>query len=651
MVSDRSPRCQVLFSHRLLRGLSFWAATVVGLGLLALGCAPAQQERATAEARPLTVRDVPDILRGIIGSETTLRGGDSQIVSGIGIVVGLNGTGSGDVPDSVRIWLEREMTLRGVGQETFGFGAVSPDQLINDPNTAVVEVYASISPGAPMGSRFDVLVRALAGTSTTSLEGGTLWTTDLRPGAPDVSGTTALTLAQASGPVYINPFIDPATSDESGIDRRTGRILHGGVMTQPLELMLVLDNPSHLRARAITSAINTKFPRGPMDRNDIARGRDDEAVILTVPYAWKERSQEFIQLLRHTRIDTTYPEVWASRYIQTLKEQPALSLALGWSLQATGPQAIPELRKMYDYAEPIPRLTALRAGARLGDPLTAPHLKDLARSGPPHMRGDAMTLLAELPSDPGVNAALRELLDAEDPTNRIAAYEALVTRRDPAIQRRPIEGKFNLDLVASTQPMIYVAQSGEPRVAVFGSELKIERPLLVFAWSDRLILASDSPTDPVRLMYKNYRTQAVTRTTVDDRVGRFIEYLGRTDTPETPGAGIGLTYSEVVGALYELTEKQRAIPATFYGEQDRLQAELLAAAQSAIGSPRPELSEGAVPVAPIDPDPTPEPVAVEPKTEETPKADAPKPARPSYVVPIAPPPGKSGDDAKKPDDK
>ncbi len=641
MVSDRArPHRRRILPHALRTGLVVLCAAIA-----AVGCAPKAQQRATAEARPLVVRDVPDILRGIVGSETTLRGGDPQIVSGIGIVVGLNGTGSSDVPDAVRIWLEREMTLRGVGQGTFGMGSVSPNDLINDPNTAVVEVYASISPGAPAGSRFDVLVRALQGTSTTSLEGGKLWTTELRPGKPDVSGLSARSMAVAGGPIYINPFVDPASNDMSGIDRRTGRILHGGQMTQPLELMLVLDNPSHLRARAITSAINTKFPRGPMDRAETAKGRDEESVILSIPSAWSERPQEFIQLLRHTRIDNTFPEVWASRYVQALKDQPSLAMALGWCLQATGPQAIPELRKMYDYAEPIPRLTALRAGARLGDPLTADPLKELAKSGPMSMRADAMALLAELPSDPTVNSALRELLNADETTSRIAAYEALVERRDPSVQRKPIEGKFNLDIVASKIPMIYVAQSGEPRVAIFGPELRIERPLLVFAWSDRLILTADSPTDPVRIMYKNYRTNEVIRSAVDDRVPKFVEYLGLTDTPETPGAGIGLTYSEVVGALYELSERQRAIPATFFGEQDRLQAELLAAAESAIGSPRPELSDGAIPV----PTEEPPPAVVEKKPEESPKTQAPKPDRPSYVVPIAPPPGKDADKAKNPD--
>ncbi len=628
------------------------------IGVLALAtatavlgaCGSKEPTRARAEARPLVIRDIPDALRGIIGSETTLRGGDPIIVSGIGIVVGLNGTGSNDVPDTVRAWLEREMSLRGVGQETFGMGNVSPSELINSPNTAVVEVYASVSPGAPRGGRFDVLIRALTGTSTTSLEGGRLWTTDLRPGPPEVTGPTARTLAQASGPVYINPFVDPARPEEMGVDLRTGRVLNGGLMTEPLELLLVLDNPSHLRSRAITSAINSKFPRGSQDRNDTARGRNDEMVALTIPYAWKDRSQEFMQLINHTRVDPTLPEVWAARYIEALKEQPALSASLGWCLQALGQQAIPELRKMYDYAEPIPRFAALRAGARLSDPLSAGPLKEIARNGPLAVRPDAMALLGDLPPDPSINVTLRELLDVEEVPSRVAAYEALVKRGDPHIRRRVVEGKFLLDEVSCANPMIYVVQSGEPRIAIFGQELRIERPALVFAWSDRLILASDSPTDPLRLMYKDYRTTNVTRATVDDRISRLVEYFGRTDTPETPGAGIGLSYSEVVGALYELTERRNAIAAAFIGEQDRLQAELLSAAESSIGADRPELSDGSTP-APVNVPEAPVVAVPESTRPETPPTESvettpAKRDRPSYVVPIPP----SSSSGKKPAD-
>jgi hypothetical protein len=271
------------------------------------------------------------------------------------------------------------------------------------------------------------------------------------------------------------------------------------------------------------------------------------------------------------------------------------------------------------------------------------------------MRPDAMTLLGDMGPNPTINMALREMLEAEDVPSRIAAYEALVQRGDAAVRRRPVDGKFLLDEVTCETPLIYVVQSGEPRIAIFGADLKIDRPALIFAWSDRLILASDSPTDPLRLMYKDYRTNNVTRATIDDRVARIVEYFARTDTPETPGAGIGLTYSEVVGALYELTERRNAIAATFIGEQDRLQAEVLAAAETSVGADRPELSDTDAPpptaLAPERPEAA--PVAASPAaSEESVETAAPKRDRPSYVVPIPPSAGsgKKPSDAGKPSD-
>lgn len=601
---------------------------------LAAGCSSRRPTGApTATATP---RDFPSILRGTIGSEVTLRGAEPVLVSGYGIVVGLNGTGSNDPPEAIRSWMEREMSLRGVGQGIRGMGNVSPREMIDDPNTAIVFVQAAIAPGAPQGATFDVLVTALPGTSTTSLEGGTLWTTDLALGIADPTGPATQLIAQARGPVFINPFVDPARQNEDAIVRTAGRILNGGVVTSPLEMLLVLDTPSHARARAITGAINSRFPRGAMDRNDPAKGRDDESIALSVPARFRNDAQEFMQLLLHTRIDQRFPEEWALRYTRALTEEVALATELGWCLQALGPQAIPYLRELYAYPEMLPRLTALRAGARLGDGLVVPPLLDIARTGAPALRVDAIELLADLPSDPQINLALRELLDDDQLDVRIAAYEALADRRDPLVRRRDIEGKFVLDTVPIGRSMIYISQQREPRIAVIGNGLEVERPTLLYAWGDRLIVASDSPEDDVRVMYTDHRSGDITQARAAADLVKFVEFLAHTQTPEAPAPGLALSYSETVGALYELAARQNAINAEFVAEQDRLQAELLAAAQTRLAVDRPEL-EGQEPAVATD-----LPALIPPDPGDAPNALAPQRKR-TYVVPLTPPAPKPGD--------
>lgn len=568
-----------------------WAAGLAGgVLLLAVGCDEPQKIRPRAEARPLVVRDSPSALRGTIGTECSIVGTDPVIISGYGLVVGLAGTGSGDAPPAVRAWMEREMTLRGVGQETYGMGNVTPREMLDDPNNCIVLVIAAIAPTAPEGSRFDIAVTTLPGSAATSLEGGRLWTTDLRIGLPEPGGATARLVAEASGDLIINAFADPARSGERAVTRTEGRILDGGRMKNPLEMVVSLDNPSHARARAVTNAINARFPQTSADREPTAKGRNDEAVAIVVPMAHRKRLEEFVELLKYTLVDQRFPEERATIFVRTMREEPYLASEMSWCLQAMGPVAIPQLRTLYDSPERVPRLAALRAGARLKDPFATPHLVSIAQSEDTARRLDAISLLADMDPDPQINVALRGLLNAEDPTVRVAAYEALARRGDAALDRTRVDRKFTLDVVTSDKPMVYVSQQGTPRIAVFGRDLEVPRPAIVSAWSDRLLLASDSPSEPLRAMYTDYRTGKTTRTSVDQRLSGLIKTFAHTTTPESPAIGFGMTYSEVVGALYEIVERRRAVPALFLAEQDRLRAEIFAQAKTSITTPRPELA-------------------------------------------------------------
>lgn len=596
---------------------------VAGAALLA-ACALASCTDNRSRARPVQAdriaRDVPSVLMRTIGAEATLRGADPLLVSGYGIVVGLDGTGAADVHPGVRAMLEREMVRRGVGQESKGMGWITPARMIDDTNTAAVLIQAVIPAGASEGARFDVLVRALPGSSTTSLEGGRLWTTELHAGLVIPGGPDTATVAEAAGDIFVNPFADPAQSGDDAINRTTGRILNGGVVRDARKLVLALDLPSHARTRSITATINTKFPQGPADREPTARGQNEETIEIHVPMAWADRTEEFIRVLMATRVDLTYPEESARRYVNALRDQPELADELSMRLQAIGEPAIPFLRDLYDYAEPTPRLAALRAGARLGDALATPHLRDIATAGPPGLRVSAIELLADMGPDPQVNLTLRALLDADQIEVRIAAYEALVRRRDPTLNRRRMEDKFVLDTIPAAKPMIYVSQQAEPRIAVFGAGLAIKRPTLVSGWSDRLMLVADSATDDVRVYYRDYKTGKSSTQRIRPEVVDLIQYMAHKQTPEEPAPGLDLTYSEVVGALHEVW-KGGGIDADVVAEQDKLAAELLRSADVLLAQDRPETSEpqkhpegaplpGASaeprPVPPASPDPRPD---------------------------------------------
>src|SRR5690606_18680142 len=111
-----------------------------------------------------------------------------------------------DTPVPIRAEIEREAqkmleTTRVSDSETLGLQA-----LLDSPDTAVVLVEATIPPGAPKGTRVDVRVGALPTTSTTSLEGGRLWTTRLKRGLATPMKPETRAVALAKGDVFVNPF-------------------------------------------------------------------------------------------------------------------------------------------------------------------------------------------------------------------------------------------------------------------------------------------------------------------------------------------------------------------------------------------------------------------------------------------------------------
>lgn len=583
----------------LARALAMGLATgAIGLSLTLGGCSGDDKPK-MAEKPPPVLRDVPAAMRGLVGAEASLRGADPILVSGFGLVVGLNGTGGGDLPGPIQVAMERELAKGGIGRggllDSGPLAGKSPREVLRDPGVAVVIVEAAVPPGAPEGAVFDVAVRTLPGSTVTSLQGGTLWTTEMRLGPATTYGQTRTRrMADARGPVLVNPFAGTGADAGAADSRTVGRVLGGGLVTDGLKMELVLDNESWSRASAIQSAINNRFPQGPGDREATARGRNASSLAISVPHAYSKKTVEFTQLLMAVRIDPAAPQEAAKYYVEELKRTPSLSSDLSLSLEALGKVSIPFLAPMYEYPEPAPRMAALRAGAKLGDPRTLAHLRDMAMSGPSGLRAESIELIGDLPTNPKVNLALWELIDSRELDTRVAAYEALAERGDPLIDRLEIPGKGTLDSVPSRDPLIYVMQQVEPRIVIFGDSLKLRRGAIVSVWGDRMLLTSDGETDPVRLMFNDPRTdRTITGKPPEDLI-KFIDFLGRKSTASDPAPGLNLTYSQMVGALYEL-QKQGGVKASFATQRDRLLAQLYKASQTTQIQDRPDTTG-----APVD---------------------------------------------------
>jgi len=529
--------------------------------------------------------EVPQIMRGAVASEAVLLGYRDVVVRGFGFVVGLDGTGSRTVPADVRAFMIQEMGRRGVGSPPFD--EYTPDELLDSLDTAVVVVEGVLPAGATRGSRFDVRVYAAPGTQTVSLEGGILYTCELRPGPLTAGPRQASSLAKAGGPIFVNPFAEPGTGVSTRI---AGRVLDGGSVLRDLPLKLRLVIPSHGRAASVQAAINTHFPREPGQREQTAHGENDESIRITVPPSWRGNTREFIDLVRHTSMSLDAPEAIGLQVRRALLAMPTFDTQAAWRWQALGIRVLPMIQDLYDYPEERPRIAALRAGARLNDQLVVPHLVEIARDAPPRARMEAIELLGEMGLNPDIDRHLRALLDDNDIDVRLAAFEALVERRDPTLIMASPGGKFELYAVPSKKPLIYLTQTGVARLVVFGVDAKLSLPITLQAWSNRVMIKGDLGGDTVEVFYRARDGQGRIIADGPLKLFDFIRFLAHRPSPEDPRPGLNLRYGEVVGLLHELW-KNRFLGADFRSEQDRLLAAILRVEADALVDERPEFGD------------------------------------------------------------
>lgn len=567
--------------------------SIVIVATLLAGCSGIEraEPRPDTTAAPGTLElSVPPIMRGTVASESIVLGYQPVVVRGYGLVVGLDGTGSRDIPPDLRSHMISEMARRGIGLESTGWGDLKPEQMLDSEDTAVVIVEAVIPPAAIRGTPFDVRVYADPRTGTTSLEGGRLYTTELRPGPLRVGRSQSRTLAIAGGPVFLNPFAEPGSIGRDTIDRRTGRILEGGVVTRDIPIKLRLATPSHTRASILQNSINARFPAEPGQLDPTARGESDESIEITVPPSYRKDTREFVQLLRHSTIRLAGVEAVAASIRRIILTDPSAVESASWRWQALGSRVLPIIKDLYDHRSEPQRMAALRAGAKLNDALVIPHLIEMASSASRDSRHKAVALLSSLGPNPRIDYALRELLNDPDVEIRLSAYEALIERGDPYLSRYIVDDKFVLDVVESEYPLIYISQIGQPRIAIFDEDLAVNIPTTVMAWSNQLMFKGDLGDDYLEVYHREPNQLQGTIMQVEPDLVELIHFLGHTTTVEQPAKGLGLTYAQTVGALYQIW-RQSALKADFKAEQDRILAAIMEQRQEGEPSERPEFSD------------------------------------------------------------
>jgi flagellar P-ring protein precursor FlgI len=233
-----------------------------------------------------------------------LKGQEENVLQGLGLVVGLKGTGDGDVKPMTRALVQSMQKMGGQLSSDLQ-GRLAEKEMANAKNVALVFVEVTIPPtGVQQGDKLNCRINAIGAKS---LEGGSLMLTPLLGPRAD----RPIVFALASGPISLE---DPKLPT-------AGKVVQGCKMEMTVanefvagnRITLIVD-PSHRSietSQLIEDAINSFHKKGAsinspgssssissrVDTSDLARAIDQTTIEVAVPSFYKDRPVAFVSLI------------------------------------------------------------------------------------------------------------------------------------------------------------------------------------------------------------------------------------------------------------------------------------------------------------------------------------------------------------------
>ncbi len=219
----------------------------------------------------------------------TFRGARDNQLFGIGLVVGLNGTGdSGNVNSGL------------LANMIKAFNVTISQNDLKARNAAIVMVVADIPPFYKEGMRLDVVVASIGDAK--SLEGGVLIQTPLY-------GADGNVYAVAQGNVSIGGTNVKVSANLQTKNRIVGYIPNGAIIEReiPFEFVesntvtILISRPDFTTAARVAEAINRTFARR------ISKAVDGASVRVEIPSAFEDDVVTFLSLLEEIEVMVDLP--------------------------------------------------------------------------------------------------------------------------------------------------------------------------------------------------------------------------------------------------------------------------------------------------------------------------------------------------------
>ncbi|MFM9965938.1 MAG: flagellar basal body P-ring protein FlgI [Planctomycetaceae bacterium] len=435
-----------------------------------------------------------------VGDYASFAGLNYVVLQGVGLVVGLDGTG-GDPPPSVyREVLADDMRRRGIDD---------PETILRSRDTALVIIQALLPPTIRKGEAFDVDVRVPDGDTTTSLNGGWLLETELSEAAivPGQGIMKGHVLAKAKGSILITS--GEGKSENTGLKVR-GKILGGGTSKKDRDLRVQLrsDYRSVRQSKRIADKIGERFFAYSDSglREKLAKALTDQTIELKVYARYKDNYPRYLQVIRNI----AFRESQVARHVrmEKLKTQllnPDTTESAALQLEAIGIEGIPILKTGLKHPDPLVQFNSAMALAYLGQADAVPALGEAAVNE----RAFRVYALAALSTIDAAEAhlLLRKLTNAQTDVGgksidsaelRYGAFRALWTldKRDPYLSGEAMKEPnadreiFALHTLPTTgEPIIHLTQHRRSEVVLFGADQQFKTPMAVRAGNHILVTA------------------------------------------------------------------------------------------------------------------------------------------------------------------
>jgi hypothetical protein len=247
----------------------------------------------------------------------------------------------------------------------------------------------------------------------------------------------------------------------------------------------------------IGHAINQRFhgfDRGV--KTGVATPKTDSFIKLKVHSRYRDNIVRYLRVVQNIPIRESAAEQVAR--VQGLERQlldPAAAAVAALQLEALGDHVADVLARGLQSTDEEVRFFAAEALAYLDDPRAARPLAEAARTESA-FRWHALTALAAM-DDPEAYNRLADLLHVPSAETRYGAFRALqaMNARDPLVRGESMAKRFNYHVIATSgESMVHVARSRRPEIVVFGNQLELRTPLLLFAGKELMIDGREGDT-------------------------------------------------------------------------------------------------------------------------------------------------------------